>query len=138
MNNLSICTYNVGSRVDDYFQLCRYLDASLSFKNKEEEEKFQSKYDATQKRTAELLTNKAEVYCLQEVVNEERSLIKFFKEKNFEIIHLGDLPYFDTAIALDKGRFKDITNHSINVEITTHFKKDVAIATATDIVESPI
>lgn len=133
MNNFSVCTYNVGSRIDDYFQLCRHLDPSLSFKNSEEEEAFRSKYDVVQNRTAELLTNKAEVYCLQEVFNEERPLIQSLKEKAFEIIHLEGLAYFDTAIALDKDRFKDITNHSFDVQITTHFKKDVAIATATDV-----
>lgn len=133
MNNFSVCTYNVGSRIDDYFQLCRHLDPSLSFKNSEEEEAFRSKYDVTQNRTAELLTNKAEVYCLQEVVSEERPLIQSLKEKAFEIIHLEGLPFFDTAIALDKDRFKDITNHSFDVQITKRFKKDVAIATATDV-----
>lgn len=133
MSNFSICTYNVGSRVDDYFQLCKHLDSSLSFKSKEEDDAFRSKYAVVQNRTTELLTNKAEVYCLQEVGDEERPLIKSFKARNFEIIHLEGLPFFDTAIALDKNRFQDITNHSIDVQVNEEFKKDVAIATATDI-----
>ncbi|MGZ3632943.1 MAG: hypothetical protein ACXWM7_01260 [Parachlamydiaceae bacterium] len=133
MNNFSVCTYNVGSRVDDYFQLCRHFDPSLSFKSKEDEENFRSKYEVTQNRTAELLINKAVIYCLQEVVDEERPIIKSLRERNFEIVHFKDLPYFDTVIALDKSRFKDITNHSINVAITPYFSKDAAIATATDI-----
>lgn len=134
MNNLSVCSYNVGSRVDDYFQLCKHVNPHpIVFTCKEDEDTFRSNYEAAQNRTTELLTNKAQVYCLQEVVDEERTLIKSLKEKNFEIIHLGGLPYFDTAIAIDKNRFKDINNHSIDIEITPLFKKDVAIATATDI-----
>jgi hypothetical protein len=135
MNNLpfSICTYNLGSRVDDYFLLCKHLDPSLSFKSKKEEDDFLLKYDNVQNRTTELLANTSEAYCLQEVADEDRPLIKSFKERNFEILHSTGTALFDTAIALDKNRFKDITNHSIIVQINPHFSKDAAIATATDI-----
>ncbi len=133
MSNFSVCSYNVGSRVDDYLQLCEYLKSPPSRKSRKEDDQFHAQYNTTQEKTAALLTNKAEVYCLQEVVDEERPLIKSLKENNFTIIRLESLKYFDTAIALDTKRFQDITNHSIEVQITQWFKKDVAIATATDI-----
>jgi endonuclease/exonuclease/phosphatase family metal-dependent hydrolase len=128
----NVCTYNIGSSANDYFLLCKHLDSSLSFKTEEEEEAFRAKYNETQNRTAELLTNQAEVYCLQEVVEEERPLITSLKAQGFEIVHYNGLPAFDNAIALDKKRFKDITNHSIDVKITKYYSKDVAIASATD------
>jgi len=130
----SVCSYNMGSRVDDYFQLCRHLKPSFSLKA-EEEDAFRSKYRTTQNRTAELLTNQAEAYCLQEVgeEGEERPVINSLKNRGFEIVHLEGLLAFDTAIALDTSRFKHISNQSIDVQITERFKKDVAIATATDI-----
>lgn len=128
----SVCTYNIGSREADYLQLCKHIDPSFSFKSREEEDAFRLKYNVTQNRTAELLADQAEAYCLQEVVAEERPIINSLKIKGFEIVHLEGLAHFDTAIALDKSRFKDIINHSIDVQINKHFKKDVAIATATD------
>lgn len=71
----------------------KYLNPSLIFKSKDEEDKFRSKYEVTQIRTTELLKDKAEVYCLQEVFSEDIPLIKSLKERNFEIIYLKGLPY---------------------------------------------
>lgn len=135
MNNLqfSLCTYNIGSSVNDYYQLRKHLEPSIKITGEAEEDAFRSQYAEVQKSTASLLTNKARAYCLQEVVDEERPLIRSLKEKNFEIVHSTQQPGFDTAIALDKERFKDITNHSIEVQITQGFNKDAAIATATDV-----
>ena len=132
-SQFSVCTYNMGSRVDDYFQFCKHLDPSLSFKSQEEESKFRLKYEATQTRTSELLTHTAKAYCLQEVVDENRPLINSLKSRGFRIVHLESPSYFDNAIALNTTRFKDIHNQSFDVQISPHFKKDVAMATATDI-----
>lgn len=144
MNTLpfSVCTYNMGSSFKgnpkDYYLLCKHLQPSLTFTTTDQENDFRVQYDNAQRRTSELLTNKAQVYCLQEVSVETRPLIESLKTKNFEIIHLGGIPHFDTAIALDKNRFKNIINHSIDIPIPSSFNKsrtfnkDVAIATATD------
>lgn len=132
MNSFSVCTYNIGSRADDYLFLCTHLDPSLKINSQKEETDFLDKYQTVQEQAAKLLTGKAEVYCLQEVKNEERPLIKSLIERKFEIIHIeGEV--FDTAIALDKNRFKEITNHSIDVSDNLYCGKDVAIASATDI-----
>lgn len=131
MNNFTVCTYNLGSGVNDYYLLCNYLNP-LKFESKEQEQTFKKQYQTTQNKTAELLIEKAHAYCFQKVMNEKRPLIESLKKKNFEIVHL-EIDEFDTAIALDKNRFDDIRNHSFSIPISRCLKKDVAIATATDI-----
>lgn len=135
MNSLfKVCTYNLGSSTGDYFQLCKYLDPQLAFKSREEEEQFRKKYDATQHETAKLLQDTADVYCLQEVADTKRPILKTLESKEFQVVRCDQVDIFDSAIVLNTKRFKNITNHSINVSITKHFKKDAAIATAFDIV----
>jgi hypothetical protein len=93
---------------------------------------FESKYAEVEKRTNKLLISKAHVYCLQEVGNENRNLIQSLKDKGFEIVYFRKPEGFDTAIVLDKSRFKDISNLSFQVQITANYSQDVAIAKATD------
>ncbi len=129
----SVCTYNLGARADDYYQLCKYLQPDLAFKSAEEEKAFRARYAATQETTTLLLRDHAEVYCLQEVGDTKRPMITALQWLGFEVVYLRGDRAFDTAIALDTRRFKDITNHSIDVRINGRFKKDAAIATAIDI-----
>lgn len=138
MTSFSVCTYNMGSSIDDYLLQCRHTNpawkdknAYFLFENAEEEQDFAKSYKLTQDKTTELLTDKAAVYCLQEVLNEERALIQSLKKKKFTIVHV-ESQYFDSVIALDQERFTDIVNHSFQVQIDQDTKKDVAVATATD------
>lgn len=135
MLNINVCSYNMGSGSNDYGRLCAHKEWKDLNRNMTQEE-YKSQYDSTQKKTAELLIGKANVYCLQEVMIEDRPLIESLKTKNFEIIRLSkdsEDPCFDTAIALDTTQFNNIENQSISVEISKGYKKDVAIATATHI-----
>lgn len=114
MNGLTVCAYNVGG-VTDYFQLCKHLnpsEPSLNFKSREEEAAFRLRYNEVENQTTQMLIGEAQVYCLQEVGEEERPLIRALKERNFEIIHLEGVPAFDTAIALDKTQFRDIAQRT--------------------------
>lgn len=131
-SQFTVCTYNIGSSVNDYFLHCKYHNPSLNFTSEEEDKQFRAKYDATQVKTAQLLENQADVYCLQEVGNTNRPMYTSLLNKGFQFVRY-DNDRFDTAIALNPKRFIDITNHSIDVQITKYFKKDVAIATAIDI-----
>jgi hypothetical protein len=134
----TVCSYNIGSSIDDYFQLCHYQEKDLTFNSVEEESHFKEKYHQVENKTVRLLLSdcypvyKASIYCLQEVVNEERPIIQALREDGFEIIHFNDSPVFDNAIALNKKRFSKIVNQSINIKISDIFKKDVAIVTAID------
>jgi len=130
MNSFDVCSYNLGTKVDDYLLLCKH-NHPAGFKAREQA--FRGKYRSAQAETTRLLlASQASVYCLQEVSHDNRPLITALKEKNFEIIHFGGIKNFDTAVALDKRRFKNITNHSIITRINKHHEKDIAIATATD------
>lgn len=125
----NVCSYNMGSGSSDYLNLHTYFNPQFKIGSREQEQAFINEHAKIEESSAISLQDKANAYCLQEVVDENRPLIKNLKEKGFEIIHLNnDQPYFDAAIALDKNRFKDIVNHSMVID-----RKDVAIATATDI-----
>ncbi len=62
---------------------------------------------------------------MQEVVDTERPIIKDLQANSFEIVYLKDAPDFDTAIALNTKRFKNIKNLSMNIRINDFFNKDV-------------
>lgn len=129
-----ICSFNLGSS-NDYLKSCQYfnkinkLNLNLDFKSREDDENFLNGYKDVEKANAEYLSKEAHVYCLQEVTSENRELIMQLKDKNFEIIHFeNEDKFFDTAIAIDKKRFKNITNRSIAIK----GNGDIAIATAVD------
>lgn len=137
-SSFGVCTYNLGTNVNDYFALCQYLDPSLeeNTKTQEERDRFSDKYAATEKITSEKLENAANIFCLQEVGDfNKRPLIQKLKERKFHIVHFereGKNTSFDTALALDSSRFKDVINHSIGIQISTCFVAEAAIASALD------
>lgn len=128
----TVCTYNIG-RIEDYLKLCKYRDSSYTIKSKEEDESFQKKYDRIQSETTKLLEDQADVFCFQEVGKRTRPIIQTLQSKGFKIVHDEKYDEFDTAVALNTSRFKNITPHSFNIQLTDSFNKDVAIATAEDI-----
>ena len=129
---LAVCTFNMGSSVGDYMQLCKRKKLNLEFKSREEEEAFRTKYAAVQKIAAErLIDRNCDCYCLQEVGEETRPLIEKLKAKNYQIIHIED-KMFDAAIAIKQDRFSSIVNLSHQITVSKIHKKDVAMASATD------
>jgi hypothetical protein len=134
-SHLNGCTFNMGANVNDYFKHCKYHYPKLEIKSEKEQEQFYANYAAAQEETGRLLTSQlSDFLCLQEVVDMERPLIKSLEKKGFQVFHFEGNPTFDNVIALNQSRFKDITNHSIDVDISDTFKKDATIVTATDIV----
>lgn len=140
----TVCTYNLGAAVSDYFNLCAYLKPELmSTLEPEESQRIEGNYRMAQEKTAEKLQGLADVYCLQEIGERlrpaqlsERPLLRVLASQGFSVIFYqrppASLRDHDTAIALNPTRFTDITNHSIDAQIGECFTKDVAIATAVD------
>jgi hypothetical protein len=91
----------MGKSRDDYFQLCKYQEPSLSAGfTKVEEEAFSKGYRRAEETTALLLSTDIHVYCLQEVDTWQRPLLRAL-DGRFEIIHFHDHEqplHFDTAI----------------------------------------
>lgn len=153
VNDYTICQFNMGSTsMRDYEAvqkkalnpenpLIQHEKAAEGKKGKEArqaiqeaETKFQSQIYPEQVEapfSEELLANAdAEVFCLQEVVSEERPLIRSLNAANYTIVKLDSKgKNIDTALALSNERFKDIKNHSFT---TANGERDVAMATAID------
>lgn len=130
-----LCCYNIGIydfEHNDFARLCKYNNTPEVAENMQN-------YINAQKESTKLISDKAQVYCLQEVgYEEDRPFITELKKRNFEIIYSAYNGSYDTAIALDKSRFSKIKNHSMRIALPssknpgTKFYKDVAIATAYD------
>lgn len=128
MSNFTVCTYNMGSNEGDYSNLRRHLDPSFN-QHPRLIATDEAEYNAAQNKTTDSLMGQADVYCLQEVIDENRPLIKSLKGANFQIINKPNVRgNFDCAIAVNTARFENITNLS-----TTINRQDVTIARATDI-----
>lgn len=133
-NILRVCSYNIGAHVGDYMLLCKYVNPNMSDKRtREEDAAFRAKYEKIQDITSKILENIADVFCLQEVVELDRPLMKMLQANDFHVVRCETVPYFDSAVVLNKKRFKDITNFSFVAQITETFPKDVAVALATEI-----
>lgn len=117
---IHVLSYNRGIVKGDYDNQYQYVTNSNAG---------QATYDLAKTKTTDILVSQAaEVYLLQEVGAEDKSIIPQLKFRNYEIIHLNDgSNEFDSAIALKKNRFDNITNHSIQM-----LNRDIAIALATD------
>lgn len=152
--DLRICSYNIGSNVNDYGILNTYLrerqihpsaynaekfqDLTNVFNSKDTSDKraeytneYQKKYSEIEKVVAERLIPSAEVFCLQEVSTFNRPILQQFKARGFTIIQRKNQQpgeTFETAIALDTHRFKNIQNFSFAFV----GGGDVACAKATD------
>ncbi len=132
MFNFDICSYNMGTNQQDYAQKCTYYDSQ----NKN--------YDMVQQETSSALVGKAAVYCLQEVRNTQRPLIKALQAQGFEIFRAPNSNpnfQFSAAILLDSKIFKDFDNQSFDEMVCLEeingfaraYKKDGAIVSATHI-----
>lgn len=126
---LIVCSYNLGQTPEhDFGHLVRYVNPIFDVKTIE-----LADYEKIQEITARILTedeNLADAYCLQEVLNKDRPFIQSLKQKGFKLIRYKESNdgLFDSAVALNKKRFKDIENLSIQ-----GFRRDLGIALATDI-----
>lgn len=114
-----ICTLNIGSNSGDYELLCARSGLQI------EKSKLESTYNTVQSVMASRIADKADVFCLQEVYDENRPLIQALKEKKFVIIHAGTKRFSSAAIALNPEKFEDITSCCIK-------GFDVAFAFATE------
>lgn len=131
--SFSVCSYNIGSSCNDYFQLCKFLKPSLAFSSEEEEKDFRSSYAQAEESASKSLSEiDPDICCLQEVGDRSRQLVQNLEKNGFETIYFEQGVCFDAAILLRKSRFQKIKNHSCNIAITKQFAKDVAIATAVD------
>ncbi|MFI5334358.1 MAG: hypothetical protein ACHQT8_04225 [Chlamydiales bacterium] len=145
----------MGASQGDYQMLCRHLNQAPPLpesphftdeSTRSERQAYASElqaawergYAQAQEAASGSLANLADVYCFQEVATEERPFMRAFPQERFARIHLQNAQAFDTAILLDRERFREITHHSMNVLIqydsrgTNHWQQDVAIATAID------
>ena len=71
MSGITVVSYNLGANYRDYIPL--YPDGTEE--NYETAEKFASD---------QLVEQSADIYCLQEVVSEDRELIKFLKKESMK------------------------------------------------------
>lgn len=134
MSAFTVCTFNMGAGVDDFYHLCRHVKPDLKFANQEEETAFKAKYQLAEKATKNcLIEQHIDIYCLQEISSMDRPLIKSLKKKGFNLVHLEGHNIFNTLIALNTERFHDVKNFSKEI-LGTSFKKDVSIATALDLI----
>lgn len=117
---LSVISYNMGTDIRDFAYQCTYLRKDLS-----EEKNADQMYKEAQENTTKNLVEIASVYLLQEVQNEERSLIAGLKTAGYAVYHILNNPIvslntkkevFDTAIALKIDMFEKIENHSMNIK----------------------
>lgn len=103
--SLSVISYNMGSDIRDYKLLWRHTNpktqpTDLDYKN-------------AQIKVAELLKEKADVYCLQEAppAQDGCPLIDALKERNFKIIRAKDSS--ESVIAIDMNKFTYVDNKSM-------------------------
>lgn len=129
-SQFTVCTYNIGTGLSEYKESLTHSKSPIL---KDGTDKQIASYNRTQEEAAKILNGQAEVFCLQEVGSTDRPLIKSFVQRGFTVIRCEGMEVFDSAVVLDTRRFKDITNHSFEAQITKSYKKDVAVATATDI-----
>lgn len=124
LTSFKVCTYNMGADFNDYCLLCQYVGPAFQIQSEEEQKALKEKYQTAQEHVAARLRDQAEVFCLQEVVEQDRPLIKTLKERNFQIFKSnGKFP--DCVIALNTD-FENVENHSTILE-----GGYVAIVTAT-------
>lgn len=115
---LSVISYNMGTDIRDFGYQCKYLGKDLS-----EEKNAEEMYIKAQESTTKNLMEVASVYLLQEVQNEERSLITGLKKAGYVVCHILNnstaetkKKVFDTAIALKTDMFEEIENHSKSIK----------------------
>jgi endonuclease/exonuclease/phosphatase (EEP) superfamily protein YafD len=122
--SIKVCTYNMGSNLNDYCLLHEYRDPTFQIQNEEQHKKLQEDYQQAQISAANNIQELADVFCLQEAVEEARPLIKNLRSRGFTLYTI-DRPYFDCAILLSP-QFTSPHNHSKMLE-----GGDVALVTAT-------
>lgn len=129
--NFTVCSYNMGTNRTDYTNHLHYHQRKKNPGQMVADipTTLTDDYDNAQGQTAARLKGRAQVYCLQEVIDNERPLIKSLGTEGFTIIHCEE-DNWDAAIAIDGNRFEEIENHSCKIAVNDHFSKDVAIATA--------
>ena len=152
-SDFKVCTYNLGSGMGDYHQLFGakenkegvkdfWNDSSLNRKTGEDKEsdEFMKDLEETRKKlqleVADSIfnTSSADVFCFQEVMQDNTFLLDNLGKKGFEIIRPlkkdgSPSLHSDTAIAINTKKFKDIKNQSFT-EFSSN--SDVAMATAID------
>lgn len=110
VSNFNVCSFNKGTDIRDYAQLCAFANVDAT----------EEMYAAAEVRTAEAMPKDIHVFCFQEFAKQigigkyttDIPLINDLKARNFEFIGYkgaGDeLPTADPVIAIDRNRFKDI------------------------------
>ncbi len=128
MNNVGLLTYNAGGGVEDYARRCKFLDSTFEITSQSQQRELEEKYNAAQVNEAKILCQKkADVYCLQEIFDKTRPLIKELQSQNYQLFHLETVKRPDCLIALNMNRFQDVVNHSLDLG-----SSDVAIVLATE------
>lgn len=123
----------MGSGINDYFQLCKFVKPDLKIATKTEDEALRTKYLQIEKVTKRrLLEHPIDVYCLQEAGNTSRPLLRALHKRDFFLVHIPGKEIYSNVIALSKKRFQEIQNLSADIQLTEGFNKDVAIAVAFD------
>lgn len=118
-----VCSCNMGSDFNDYYNLCQYVEPSFLINSEGQQEQFKAKYGDIQKQVAARLKDQAEVFFLQEAVELGRPLIVALQERHFQIFKTNE-KFSDCMIALSSN-FQNVENHSKLLD-----GGDVAIANA--------
>jgi predicted NAD-dependent protein-ADP-ribosyltransferase YbiA (DUF1768 family) len=147
MLDFKVCTYNLGASWADYIQLMGHPEPLKAGEDiwsdegvkaaSEAKEKLIEARKKLQKEIAENLftSSQSDVFCLQEVQADNSPLLKIFSKNGFEIIRPlkgNSQPdeNSDTALAINKKKFKDIKNLSYMDALSDNV--DFSMATAID------
>lgn len=158
--NTNVCTYNMGGRINDYIFLktaehirdssgeinakkLEACDKQVSIAWRENPKLLEEEYQKVQEEAAKnLISTPTDVFCLQEVGDENRPLIRSLISSGYEVRHVSAKPgeAYYTAIALS-SRYTQIENFSerITYRYSSSYStkmeeraKDVAIVRAYD------
>jgi|GEM_PF-3899563 len=122
-SELGVISYNIGTNIADFEFTCQYNGIKAT----------EDAYEATQEKTAEYFKemayrNESDVIFLQEVVDDDRPLVKALcEDKSFKIFHIlnreeqGARVFpkrqrYDSAVLLKTDQFKDCVNSSLILE----------------------
>ena len=134
-SNIKVCTLNIGSGDRDWYNAQRFgLMLSATDRGRASDN-----YLFAEKQTANKLVElDQDIYCLQEVRNEDRPQITELKKRGYTIHHADD-NHFDAVIAVKTSRFASkVENFSYRLKFEDSFSggqlwKDVAVVRVRDL-----
>lgn len=106
-----VCSYNLGSNINDYQALCNYASPDFTIKNVDEYHQLLEKYKSVESKTAALVLSGIDALCLQETIDVERPFCAVLKQHDYHLFH-APLKYPDCIVVLNPKLFSNIVNYS--------------------------